>query len=105
MKIRLNKPIIGYRKVSENQTDIRVHAEEGDVLPVILHNPTHFICDSVKYPNQVIAVFNSQCEIVERAKELVLEDPHEVEKYYHVYEEPTDPNLYDPFYTAFEFET
>jgi len=100
MKIRLNKSIQGIVGYDANGIPItRLHADEKDVLPVILHNPTHFICDSNYYPNTHIAVFNSQCEIIEEKK--TVEEFLE-EKYYHVYEDCSKPNLDDPFYTAFE---
>jgi hypothetical protein len=102
MKIRLKTTIFGHR--NDENFSTRIHAERDDILPVIFQNPTHYLCASLKYPEQPIVVFKSQCEVVERIKESVIEDPHEAEKYYHVYTEPSDPNLNDPFNTAFEFE-
>jgi hypothetical protein len=100
VKIRLNKPVVG--RVGGDEDRCRVHADAGDVLTVIFRNPTHFVCDSLRYPDQEIIVFNSQCEIIEKTKEIVVEDPDLFEKYYHVYEEYVNPNLDDPFHTAFE---
>ena len=100
MKIRLNKSIVGY---ADGDVDrCRVHADIGDILTVIFNNPTHFVCDSIRYPNQEIIVFHNQCEIVETTKEIKIEDPDKLEKFYHVYEENVNPDLDDPFYTAFE---
>lgn len=103
MKIRLNKPIIGYQKNGDEVTE-RIHAEKEDVLSVVLNNKTHFVCDSVKYPGTSIVVFPSQCSEVIQEIELENEDPHADEKYYHIYEGYTKPIVDDPFYTAFESE-
>jgi hypothetical protein len=102
MKVQLKKPVIGCQKISEGVVE-RTHADEGDVLDVILHNKTHYICDSKHFPGWHIAVFPSQC--LDTIEDLVIEDEHADEKYYHVYEKPSKKNLVDdPFYTAFEFD-
>jgi hypothetical protein len=94
MKIHLNKPIYGIRNGTESKI---LHADKGDILTVILHNPTHFICDSKYYPNTHIVVFKSQCD--EIIKEVDIEDTLSPERYYHVLEDSSKSNLDDPFYT------
>ena len=59
MKVKLNTCIIGISGVKEI-----VHAYTDDILQVILHNKTHFICNSIHYPKDEIIVFNSQCDII-----------------------------------------
>ena len=82
MQVILSKDVYGF--IGNNSS--RVHAYSGDKLDVILCNETHFICDSLVYPDTAIAVFPSQCEemLIEKKKE----DEHEFEKYYHVYDNP-----------------
>lgn len=106
MKVKLTRPILGYRQstIDGVKTNCRVHADEGDVVHVIFHNATHFICESVKYPNQHMAVFPSQCEIVEeRIDRSYNEDPHDIEKYFHVYDEYQSSNNDDTFYSDFRY--
>jgi hypothetical protein len=66
MKVLLKDSIIGYRKESKDNPQEwdspKIHALPGDLLPVILKNETHFICDSKVYPGEAIIVFPSQCE-------------------------------------------
>jgi hypothetical protein len=102
MRIRLKQSIIGYSHSGDNSP--RVHATEDEVLQVIFRNPTHFICDSLQYPNQPIIVFNSQCDIIDKTVEASIEDPYAEEKYYHVYEDKSNLIPDDSFYTAFEFD-
>lgn len=102
MRIRLKQSIIGCKQGDETKRFL--HAEKNDVLQVIFRNDTHFVCDSKNYPDRGIIVFNSQCNIIDRAGEDIVEDPHAEEKYYHVYEDQSNLKLDDPFHTAFEFD-
>ena len=103
MRIRLTQPIVGYKQ--GNETEPRIHANKDDILQVILNNPTHFICDSLNYPEQAIIVFKSQCIVINAlGLEKIIEDPYYEEKYYHVYEDKSKQKLDDPFHTAFEFD-
>lgn len=102
MRIRLKQPIIGYKK--GNEIESFLHADENDIVQVIFRNDTHFVCDSKRFPNREMIVFNSQCNIIDRAGKDIIEDPHAEEKFYHVYEDQSNQKLNDPFYTAFEFE-
>lgn len=97
MKVHLKTPIYGY----EHGCTVphRKLADAGDTLDVILNNKSHFICNS---NGITIVVFPSQCEEIVMEQELKAEDKFEFEKYYHVYEEPCNKNLDDPFHTAFE---
>jgi len=83
MQVILSKDIIGIKRDS---CEPILHAKEGDILDVILRNKTHFICDSLYFPNTAIVVFPSQCEEVLTEKDI--EDEFAPEKYYNVYEEP-----------------
>lgn len=103
MKVRLNRPILGYRQDAPMEDGCK-HADKDDILQVIFRNATHFVCISKYHPDKSIAVFNSQCNIVDRAGEDIVEDPHAEEKYYHVYEDKSNLTLDDPFHTAFEFD-
>jgi hypothetical protein len=81
MQVILSKDIYGLGK------GIRcLHAEKGEILNVILHNRTHYICDSSIYPEVPIAVFPNQCSEVIYDK--VEEDEQAPEKYYNTYVEP-----------------
>jgi hypothetical protein len=90
MKVWLSKPIIGYKSTTVyntwNTPTKRVHAEAGEVLPVILHNPTHYICDSVNYPGNHIIVFPSQ--VAEVIYETNPTDNDNTEEYYNLCDEP-----------------
>lgn len=83
MQVILSKNIIGY---SQESGEARLHASKGDLLDVILRNKTHFICDSINYPETWIVVFPSQC--AEILTEEDKEDEFSPEKYYNIYEEP-----------------
>lgn len=100
MKVILKTPIYGYG--GENKTSVRMHADVGDELSVILRNKTHFICDSLYYPGLAIAVFPSQCEELRIEREIQKRDDSDIEKYYHVYESKNKRDIDDPFCTAFE---
>ena len=83
MQVILSKDIFGY--VGDAP---RVHAHKGETLDVILQNKTHFICDSIIYPDTAIIVFPSQCkEVLVRVEE---EDRYAPEKYYNTYVEPDE---------------
>jgi hypothetical protein len=99
MKVILSKSINGFYKDDEGNVKSRIHASPGDILQVILHNKTHFICDSVLFPETSIVVFPNQCEemIIEKDKSTEFED----EQYYGVYVEPEKQillknDLFDP---------
>jgi hypothetical protein len=106
MKVLLKKSIVGYRREISEETirwsAPRVHADEGDVLPVIFNNQTHYICDSKHFPNIHIAVFPSQCSEIIPEEDRI--DEHKEERYYNVYEDSKDTNIDDPFCTAFDIE-
>lgn len=85
MQVILSKPVVGLYKDDSGEYQSRRHADEGDLLTVILHNKTHFICDSMYFPETPIAVFPSQCADIITEKEKT-EDFAE-EKYYNVYED------------------
>lgn len=91
MKVRLSKPIVGYKSEPIFDTFItpiqRIHANSGDILPVILHNPTHYICDSVCYPGKHIVIFPSQvAEVITEVTPVSTDDS--IEEYYNVQNEP-----------------
>ena len=81
MQVILSKDIYG---LADGM--LRMHAEKGDTLRVILHNRSHYICDSSIYPDIPIAVFPSQCTDVLFDKEEI--DEQAPEKYYNTYVEP-----------------
>ena len=92
MQVILSKDIYG---IAEGM--LRMHAAKGEILNVILRNKTHYICDSVFYPDTTIAVFHSQCADVLFDREE--EDEHAPEKYYNTYVEPEEPlrnDIFDP---------
>lgn len=107
MKIILKKPIVGYRREADcdvqNWDSPIKHADKGDELRVLIHNPTHFICDSLYHPGTHIIVFPTQCDEV--FVETLPEDEHDIEKYYNVYEDKSKADIEDdPFYRAFNSE-
>ena len=102
MKVCLNKTIFGTTIQGENSIK-RKHAEPGDVLDVILNNPTHYICDSKHFPGEHIVVFHNQGVMIAEEADISIDD-HADEKYYHVYEDNNKTDLDDPFYNAFEYE-
>jgi hypothetical protein len=59
MKLVLKKAVIGN---IQGKNETRLHANAGDVLFILLRNPTHYICDSLYYPNEHVIVFKSQIE-------------------------------------------
>ena len=92
MQVILSKDIYG---IADGM--LRKHASQGDLLDVILRNKTHYICDSVFYPDSTIVVFNSQCADVLFDREE--EDEQAPERYYNTYEEPEEivsNDIFDP---------
>jgi hypothetical protein len=81
MQVILSKDIYGY-----DGTVRRAHASKGDTLKVIFRDKTHFICDSLNYPNETVAIFHTQCKEILFDKEE--EDEQAPEKYYNTYVEP-----------------
>ena len=81
MQVILSKDIYGL-----GDGMLRMHAKKGDILDVILHNKTHFICDSCVYPETAIVVFPSQCTDIIHEKEEM--DEQAPEKYYNTYIAP-----------------
>jgi hypothetical protein len=59
MKLVLKKAVIG---IVQGKNETRLHALAGDVLFILLRNPTHYICDSLRYPNEHVIVFKNQIE-------------------------------------------
>lgn len=99
MKVWLKQPIVGIAG-----TKTRVHANANSVLSVILHNHTHYICDSVNYPGTHVVVFPSQCHEVIR-ETLVERDDIEIDKYYGVYEPKSIPEIEnDSPYSTLQFD-
>jgi hypothetical protein len=96
MQVILSKPILGFYKNDDGIYTSRKHAEEGDTLDVIIKNKTHFICDSLVFPETAVAVFPSQCSEIIIEKEKI--DEHSEERYYNVYEEPIilKNDIFDP---------
>jgi hypothetical protein len=89
MKVWLKKSIYGISQWDDKGSpSVRcLHASAGDILPVILNNSSHFICDSVKYPGKHIVVFPSQVsEIIHET--IPTDDDSSIDKYYNIYDEP-----------------
>lgn len=88
MKLLLSKNVYG----RSTNKGVRLHAEAGDVVPVLLLKGSNFICDSIKYPGEHIIIFKSQVEeiIEETEKEnekVINEDNNYTENYYEELEE------------------
>lgn len=107
MRVTVNQPIKGYRRESyeavQDWSKLRIHANEGDTLHVLFINLSHYICESKYYEGEHVIVFHNQCKNVEKEQVIPIEEI-DIEKYYNVYEEPSNTSLDDPFYSAFEFE-
>jgi len=65
MKLLLKQDIHGYHEGGE-----RLHAEKGHELKVLIRGENHFICDSIYFPHEPIAVFPSQASILVQPKSL-----------------------------------
>jgi hypothetical protein len=106
MQVILSKPIIGYRREFEDTVQDwskpRTHADAGDILDVIIHNKTNFICDSKYYPGTDIIVLKSQCAEVLTDRQSI--DDADDEKFYGVYEEPDEIQLKDDIFDPDELE-
>lgn len=106
MQVILSKPIVGYRRESEDLVQDwskpRTHADVGDTLDVIIRNKTHFICDSKYYPNEDIIVYPKQCAEILIEKEHI--DESEEERYYGTYEEPIKTQLTNDIFDPDELE-
>jgi len=90
MKLLLNENIYGIEGYDDSRNPVRrLHADRGDILPVILRNPTHFICDSKYYSGNHIIVFPSQVSEVLKEPLTVQDDYYDIEKYHNTYEDVT----------------